>query len=257
MTTPTENRALLRLPISSAKSWREDVQSGKHSSVHTRFPPEPNGYLHIGHAKAICLSFGIAREFGGICNVRMDDTNPAKEEAEYVESIMADVQWLIGGWAEDRIGLKPAGKTPEKVSVNGREDFQIEPVVPLQETASLAPFFASDYFDQIYAYAVQLTRDGKAYVCDMTPEQTDEYRRIGKESPFRDRTAVEENLDLLRADEGGRVSRWRADVAREDRHVVAEHLAARSRCSIASGTSSIITPARTGASIRCTTSRIA
>ena len=174
----------------------EDVESGKHRSVHTRFPPEPNGYLHIGHAKAICLGFGIAREFDGICNIRMDDTNPAKEEAEYVDSIVADVKWFVSGWAEDRIGLKPAGKTPEKISVNGREDFQIAPVVPVAADAELAPFFASDYFVQIYAYALQLTREGRAYVCDMTPEQTDEYRRIGKESPFRDRSAVE-NLDLL------------------------------------------------------------
>jgi glutaminyl-tRNA synthetase len=196
MTTPTDTEAAAPPADFIREIVAEDVQSGKHRTVHTRFPPEPNGYLHIGHAKAICLGFGIAREFNGICNLRMDDTNPAKEEAEYVESILADVKWLVGGWADDRIGLKPAGKTPEKVSVNGREDFQIQPVVPPAEKAQLAPFFASDYFDQIYAYAVQLTRDGKAYVCDMTPEQTDEYRRIGKESPFRERTAVE-NLNLL------------------------------------------------------------
>ena len=84
----------------------EDVRSGKHTQIHTRFPPEPNGYLHIGHAKAICLNFGIAHEFGGICNVRMDDTNPAKEEVEYVDSIMADVHWLIDGWADENLGLK-------------------------------------------------------------------------------------------------------------------------------------------------------
>ncbi len=88
----------------------EDVRSGKHAEIHTRFPPEPNGYLHIGHAKAICLGFGIAREFNGICNVRMDDTNPAKEEAEYVESILADIRWLIRGWADENLGLKPSGQ---------------------------------------------------------------------------------------------------------------------------------------------------
>jgi glutaminyl-tRNA synthetase len=142
----------------------EDVRTGKHTKIHTRFPPEPNGYLHIGHAKSICLNFGIAHEFTGLCNVRMDDTNPTKEETEYVDSIMADVHWLIDGWADKNLGG--------------------------------APLYASDYFDQLYQYAVDLVRKGKAYVCDMTPEQTDEYRRIGKESPYRNRS-IEENLDLL------------------------------------------------------------
>jgi glutaminyl-tRNA synthetase len=142
----------------------EDVRTGKYERIKTRFPPEPNGYLHIGHAKSICLNFGIAREFGGICNVRMDDTNPTTEETEYVNSIMADVRWLISGWAEKNMGG--------------------------------APLYASDYFDKFYEYAVDLVRKGKAYVDDMSREQTDEYRRIGKESPFRNRS-VEENLDLL------------------------------------------------------------
>ena len=168
----------------------EDLKSGKHRSVHTRFPPEPNGYLHIGHAKAICLGFGIAQEFGGICNIRMDDTNPAKEESEYVESILADVKWLVSGWAEDKLGLKPAGKTPEQTG----NDF-VQPAVSSQESEA-EPFYASDYFQPIYECAVKLVRSGKAYVCDMTPEETDEYRRIGKASPFRDR-ATDENLDLL------------------------------------------------------------
>src|SRR6266404_4102996 len=90
------------------------LQEGKYPQIHTRFPPEPNGYLHIGHAKSICLNFGIAREFGGICNLRFDDTNPTKEEVEYVESIIGDVKWLIEGWADDRLGFKAAGATPEK-----------------------------------------------------------------------------------------------------------------------------------------------
>ena len=150
----------------------EDVRSGKYTNIHTRFPPEPNGYLHIGHTKAICLNFGIAHEFGGICNVRMDDTNPEKEETEYVDSIMADIHWLIDGWAEKNLGLKQKSENRS------------------------APFFASDYFEQIYAFAVQLVRKGKAYVCDLSAEQTDEYRRLGKESPDRDRI-VAENLDLL------------------------------------------------------------
>ena len=146
----------------------EDVRSGKRTKIHTRFPPEPNGYLHIGHTKAICLNFGIAREFGGICNVRMDDTNPEKEETEFIDSIMADIRWLIDGWADKNLGLKGDG----------------------------SPLFASDYFDQLYEFAQQLVRKGKAYVCDMTPGQTDEYRRLGKDGPFQNRS-VEENLDLL------------------------------------------------------------
>jgi len=142
----------------------EDVRAGKYKQIVTRFPPEPNGYLHIGHAKSICLNFGIAREFGGTCNIRMDDTNPTKEEAEYVDSIMTDVRWFIDGWSDSHIGG--------------------------------APFYASDYFDRFYQYAVDLVRAGKAYVCDMTAEETDAYRRLGKASSFRDRS-VEENLDLF------------------------------------------------------------
>jgi glutaminyl-tRNA synthetase len=141
-----------------------DLRAGKHKSIRTRFPPEPNGYLHIGHAKSICLNFGMAREFGGVCNVRMDDTNPTKEEAEYVDSIMNDVKWLIDGWADKNLGL--------------------------------APGYASDYFDRLYEYAAELVRKGKAYVDDMTLEETDEYRRLGKEGPFRNRS-IKENLDLL------------------------------------------------------------
>ena len=147
----------------------EDVRSGKHTKVHTRFPPEPNGYLHIGHTKAICLNFGIAHEFGGICNMRMDDTNPEKEETEFVDSIMADIHWLIDGWAEKNLGLKQKSEGGDQ-----RPE----------------PFFASDYFAQFYEFAVQLVHKGKAYVCDMSPEETDEYRRIGKESPFRNRTVA-------------------------------------------------------------------
>jgi glutaminyl-tRNA synthetase len=161
MTAPTET------PVPSdfiRDVVAEDVRTGKYKQIHTRFPPEPNGYLHIGHAKSICLNFGIAHEFGGICNVRMDDTNPTKEETEYVDSIMADVRWLIDGWADKNVGG--------------------------------APLYASDYFDKLFDYAVDLVWKGKAYVDDMSPEETDEYRRIGKESLFRNR-AIKENLDLL------------------------------------------------------------
>ena len=163
----------------------ENVRSGKFKQIRTRFPPEPNGYLHIGHAKSICLNFGIAREFGGICNIRMDDTNPAKEETEYVRSIMTDVHWLIDGWADNHLGS--------------------------------APLYASDYFGQFCEYALNLVRAGKAYVDDMTPEETDAYRRLGKVSAYRDRS-VDENLDLfarMKAGEfpdGARTLRAKIDV---------------------------------------------
>ena len=141
-----------------------DLKTGKNAGrVHTRFPPEPNGYLHIGHAKSICLNSGLAREYGGKFNLRFDDTNPAKEEQEYVDSIMDDIRWLGADW-EDRL------------------------------------FFASDYFDRLYAWAVQLIEAGKAYVCDLDAEQMREHRGTltepGKDSPYRDRS-VAENLDLL------------------------------------------------------------
>src|SRR5947199_10146495 len=164
----------------------EDLRTGKYTKIVTRFPPEPNGYLHIGHAKSICLNFGIAREFGGACNIRMDDTNPTKEEAEYVRSIMSDVRWLIDGWADKQLGG--------------------------------APFYASDYFDRFYEYAVDLIRKDKAYVCDMTPEETDAYRRLGKASSFRNRS-VDENFDLfsrMKAGEfpdGARTLRAKIDMA--------------------------------------------
>ncbi len=153
--------------------------------MQTRFPPEPNGYLHIGHAKSICLNFGLAAEFGGKTNLRFDDTNPEKEEQEYVDSIIDDVRWLGFDW-EDRL------------------------------------FYASDYFDQLYEWAVQLIKAGKAYVCDLTAEEIREYRGTltepGKESPYRNRS-VEENLDLferMRAGEfpdGSRTLRAKIDMA--------------------------------------------
>jgi len=174
----------------------EDLRTGKHSHIHTRFPPEPNGYLHIGHAKSICLNFGIAHEFGGICNIRMDDTNPTKEETEYVDSIMSDVRWLISGWADQNLALKRPDQKPETVTINGKRDFQLNPLASGTETPDAGPFYASDYFDQLYEYAVELTRKGKAYVDDLRPAEVDEYRRLGKESSFRNRP-TDESLDLL------------------------------------------------------------
>jgi glutaminyl-tRNA synthetase len=201
---------------------KADVESGKYKKIVTRFPPEPNGYLHIGHAKSICLNFGIAHEFGGVCNLRMDDTNPTKEDVEYVDSITEDVKWLISGWADHCLGLKPKGKTPEPQTVNGKPDFHLPavigqaarlPSVPTTAgeppalqfnrepgTVNLEPFYASDYFDQIYVFAIELIRKGKAYVCDLSPEDTDSYRgspdKPGKDSPFRNRS-IEESLDLF------------------------------------------------------------
>ena len=175
------------------------VSEKKYPQIHTRFPPEPNGYLHIGHAKSICLNFGIAREFEGVCNLRMDDTNPTKEDIEYVDSITEDVKWLISDWADDRLGLKPRGKTPDSQTVNGKSDFYLGPITRASGD-QVEPFYASDYFDQIYEYALQLVKKGVAYVDDLSPEDTDKYRgspdRPGKESPFRGRS-IEENLDLF------------------------------------------------------------
>jgi len=163
----------------------EDQRTGRHGGrVHTRFPPEPNGYLHIGHAKAICLDFGVASEFGGLCNLRFDDTNPTKEDVEYVDAIQEDVRWLGFDWA--------------------------------------ARLYASDYFELLYRYAEQLIRDGRAYVDSLSADEIREYRGTltepGRNSPYRDRS-VEENLDLFRRmragefPDGAHVLRARIDMA--------------------------------------------
>jgi glutaminyl-tRNA synthetase len=199
------------------------VAERRYPRIHTRFPPEPNGYLHIGHAKSICLNFGIAREFGGVCNLRMDDTNPTKEDVEYVDSIIADVKWLLGGWAEDRLGLKPAGELAKAIRSDGQPDFYLGPATEAEAAGKkLEPFYASDYFEQIYNYALALIEKGKAYVCDLSAEDTEAYRgapdRPGRESPFRGRT-VAESLDLfqrMKAGEfpdGKRTLRARIDMA--------------------------------------------
>jgi len=155
----------------------DDLRAGKYSFSHTRFPPEPNGYLHIGHAKSICLNFGIAREFGGVCNLRMDDTNPTKEETEYVESIVEDVNWLVAGWADQVLGLKSNSAVDQA-----------------QPESKGEPFYASNYFEQFFEYAVQLIAKGKAYVDELSPTDTDSYRINGKESPFRGRSPEESVL---------------------------------------------------------------
>ena len=182
MDLPIENKSLdfIREIVTA------DRVNGKNSGkVVTRFPPEPNGYLHIGHAKSICLNFGIAREFNGVCHLRFDDTNPSKEEQEYVDSIQEDVRWLGFDWGEKM-------------------------------------FFASDYFEALYKYAVQLIKQGDAYVCDLTGDQIREYRGTltapGKDSPYRNRTP-DENLKLFEAmragsfSEGSKVLRARIDMA--------------------------------------------
>lgn len=156
----------------------EDLASGKHKSVHTRFPPEPNGYLHIGHAKSICLNFGLAKEYNGLCNLRFDDTNPVKEDVEYVDSIKADVEWL---------GFKWEGE----------------------------PRYASDYFDALYGYAIELIKKGLAYVDELSPEEMREYRGTltepGKNSPYRDRT-IEENLSLFEKMKNGEFAEGKASL---------------------------------------------
>ncbi len=186
---------------------QQDLASGRVRQVVTRFPPEPNGYLHIGHAKSICLNFGIARQFGGRCNLRMDDTNPTKEDVEYVDSITADVKWLIAGWADHLLALKPVGATPDIYKVPGGKDFYLPPVMPDEaEGQKLEPFYASDYFEPLYAYALELVRKGKAFVCDHTAEEVDAMRGTpdtpGTESLYRHRS-VEENLDLFEAMRAG------------------------------------------------------
>ncbi|MEG2512938.1 MAG: glutamate--tRNA ligase family protein, partial [Acetivibrio sp.] len=162
----------------------KDLAEGHCKTVVTRFPPEPNGYLHIGHAKSILLNCGLAKKYGGKFNLRFDDTNPTKEKTEFVESIKADVQWL-GGEFEDRL------------------------------------FFASDYFDQMFEAAVQLIKKGKAFVCDLSPEKIREYRGTltepGKNSPYRERS-IEENLDLFERmkkgefEDGSKVLRAKIDM---------------------------------------------
>jgi glutaminyl-tRNA synthetase len=179
------------------------VAEQRYAKIVTRFPPEPNGYLHIGHAKSICLNFGIAREHDGQCNLRFDDTNPVKEDVEYVDSITTDVQWLIAGWADHCLGFKPKGAHPKPTTSNGKPDYYLAPVAPGAESEA---FFASDYFDQLYEYAVELIKRGKAYVCDLSPEDTEKYRgapdRPGQDSPFRNRS-VAENLDLFQRMKAG------------------------------------------------------
>lgn len=203
---PTESSAHAAVPPPSdfiRDIVAQHVAEKRYSKIVTRFPPEPNGYLHIGHAKSICLNFGIARENHGQCNLRFDDTNPVKEDVEYVESIATDVQWLIAGWADHCLGFKPKGAHPAAITSNGKPDYYAAPVAP---GAGAEPFFASDYFDQLYDYALALIRKGKAYVCDLSPEDTDKYRgapdQPGKDSPFRNRT-IEENLDLFQRMKAG------------------------------------------------------
>ena len=201
---------------------KADIASGAVPKIVTRFPPEPNGYLHVGHATSITLNFGIARQFGGQCNLRMDDTNPAKEELEYEDSILEDVRWLIAGWADHVLGLKPRG---EAARAEG-EDFVL-PVVMAADAAGrdVEAFRASDYFDALHALAVRLIERGKAYVCDHTAEEVDRMRGApgerGEDSHWRSR-GVAENLDLFRRmtagefPDGARTLRARIDMASDN-----------------------------------------
>lgn len=197
----------------------EESIAGGEKRVQTRFPPEPNGYLHIGHAKSICLNFGLARKYGGKCNLRFDDTNPVKEDVEYVDSIQQDVRWLGFEWA--------------------------------------GVHYASDYFDQLYAWAVELIRKGLAYVDDQSQEEIRQSRGTvtvpGKESPWRNRSA-EENLDLFERmkngefGDGEKVLRAKIDMAHPN-------MLLRDPIMYGSCMPSIIAPATNGASIRCTIMR--
>jgi glutaminyl-tRNA synthetase len=203
-------------PAPAPSDFIRDIVAGhvaekRYAKIVTRFPPEPNGYLHIGHAKSICLNFGLARENNGQCNLRFDDTNPVKEDIEYVDSITTDVRWLIAGWADHCLGFKPKGATPALQTIEGKPDYYLAPVPPSKienqkSKIESEPFFASDYFQQLYEYALTLIRKGKAYVCDLTPEETDKYRgapdRPGQDSPFRNRS-VAENLDLFQRMKAG------------------------------------------------------
>ena len=201
----------------------EDIAEGgrfQGQQVHTRFPPEPNGYLHIGHCKALTIDFGTAERFGGLCNLRMDDTNPTKEDVEFVDAIKEDIHWLGFDWG-DRF------------------------------------FYGSDYFEKDYEYAVELIKKGLAYVCDLTPEEAKEYRGdIGKPavSPYRDRD-VEENLDLFERMKNGEFPEGAARCARRSTWPPVTSICA-IRSSTASAICTITVRATSGASTRCTTSPI-
>jgi glutaminyl-tRNA synthetase len=186
MDRPLENNPDTGTPSNFIRNIiNEDLRTGKHKEIVTRFPPEPNGYLHIGHAKSICLNFGLAKDYGGTCHLRFDDTNPEKEEVEYIESIQRDVRWLGFDWGDHL-------------------------------------YYASDYFDQLYDYAVDLIKQGKAYVCSLSSEEIREYRGTltepGKESPYRNRS-IEENLELFERmrngefEDGEHVLRAKIDMA--------------------------------------------
>ncbi len=192
MSNSSENREIKKGPNFLEQFIEEDIRNGKNQGrVHTRFPPEPNGYLHIGHAKSICLNFGLAKKYNGLCNLRFDDTNPTKEEIEYVNSIKEDINWLGFQWHEKTL-------------------------------------YASDYFNQLYAWAELLIQKGKAYVCELTPDEIASQKgtptKPGQESPFRNRS-LEENLDLFRRmkegefKEGEKVLRAKIDMASPNMHM--------------------------------------
>lgn len=203
-----------------AKIMADNASGRFNGKVHTRFPPEPNGYLHLGHAKSICLNFGVAKEFNGLCNLRFDDTNPTKEDTEYVESIREDVRWLGGDWGD-------------------RE------------------FYASNYFDKLYEYAEQLIKMGKAYVDDLTADEIREYRgtltQPGRESPYRNRS-VEENLDLFRRMRAGEFADG-THVLRAKIDMASPNLVMRDPTLYRYAMPRITAPVTSGASIPCTISR--
>jgi len=196
---PTESTAAPAAPSDFIRDIvAQHVAEKRYQKIVTRFPPEPNGYLHLGHSKSIFLNFGIARENNGQCNLRFDDTNPLKEDTEYVDAIVTDVKWLIAGWADHCLAYKPKGSLPTTHDVAGKPDLYRAPVPATANDAE--PFFTSDYFAALFGYAVELIKRGKAYVDDLNAEETEAYRgapdRPGKDSPWRNRS-VEENLALF------------------------------------------------------------
>ena len=201
---------------------QEDLSEGHRCygmQIHTRFPPEPNGYLHIGHCKALTIDFSTAEHFGGICNLRMDDTNPAKEDTEYVDAIKEDIHWLGFDWG-DRF------------------------------------YYGSDYFEKTYEYAIELIKKGLAYVCELTPEQFREYRGDTSHpavSPWRDRP-IEENLDLFERMKNGEFPRKAATPCAPRSTSQAATSTCATRCCTVSDISSITVRAQSGVSSRCTTS---
>ena len=245
------------------------VAEKKYPQIHTRFPPEPNGYLHIGHAKSICLNFGIAHEFGGICNLRMDDTNPTKEDVEYVDSIIEDVNWLIAGWADKNLGLKPKGKTPETIAEERQTGLLsrdcrhlpalVDPCPPIAHGEALPRAFLRLRLlrpDLRLRRAVDRKGQGLRLRSDAGRNRRIATRRNAARKARSATAASTENLDLFTRMKNGEFPDGKRSL-RAKIDMASPNIWMRDPCSTASATPSIIIPATNGASIRCTISPIA